>query len=52
MYSAKDPVKGEALMTSEVLLNEQEIDSAINKIVIPAFKAIEKSWKNIFNSNI
>ena len=31
LYSAKNPVKGEALMTSEVLLNAQEIDSAINK---------------------
>ena len=47
LYSAKDPVKGEALMTTRILLNSREIDNAINQIVIPAFKAIEKSWKNI-----
>ena len=51
LYSAKDPIKGKALMTSKVLLNPQEIDSAINKIVIPSFKAIEKSWKNISTSD-
>ena len=51
LYSAKDPIKGEALMTSKILLNTKEIDDAINKIVIPSFKAIEKSWKNISTSD-
>ena len=38
-------------MTTEILLNSREIDSAVNQIVIPAFKAIEKSWKNISTSD-
>ena len=51
LYSAKDPIKGKALMNTKNLLNSEEIDSAINKIVIPAFKAIEKSWKSISTSD-
>ena len=51
LYSAKDPIEGEALMTTGILLNSREIDSGINQIVIPAFKAIEKSWKNISTSD-
>ena len=47
LYSAKHPIKGEALMTTGIILNEQEIDSAINEIVLPAFNAIENSWKKI-----
>ena len=47
LYSAKDPIEGKPLMTALALLNSHELDSAINKIVIPAFKAIENSWKNI-----
>ena len=47
LYSAKDPIEGEALMTTGIILNSREIDSAINQIVIPAFEAIEKSWRNI-----
>ena len=47
LYSAKDPIKGEPLMTTEVLLRDSELETAINKIVIPAFEAIENSWKGI-----
>ena len=47
LYSAKDPIKGEPLMTTEVLLRDSELETEINKIVIPAFEAIENSWKEI-----
>ena len=47
LYSAKEPVKSKPLMITETLLNSHELDSAIYKIVIPAFEAIEKNWSEI-----
>ena len=51
LYSAKDPIEGKPLMTTSILLNSREIDSAINQIVIPAFEAIEESWKKVSTSD-
>jgi phosphoribosylaminoimidazole-succinocarboxamide synthase len=34
-------------MNTGILLNDRELDSAIFKIVLPAFEAIERSWRNI-----
>ena len=47
LYSAKDPIQGQPLMNTGILLNDRELDSAIFKIVLPAFEAIERSWRNI-----
>ena len=52
LYSAKDPILAtNTLMETGTILNDREIDSAINQIVIPAFEAIEESWKNISTSD-
>ena len=52
LYSAKDPILAtNTLMETGIVLNERELDSAINQIVIPAFEAIEESWKNISTSD-
>jgi phosphoribosylaminoimidazole-succinocarboxamide synthase len=51
LYSAKAPIEGKPLMTTSILLNSREIESAINQIVIPAFEAIEESWKKVATSD-
>jgi phosphoribosylaminoimidazole-succinocarboxamide synthase len=47
LFSAKDPVIGDALMRTPNLLNEEELNTAINDIVIPSFEALEKNWMEI-----
>ena len=52
LYSAKDPIlANNTLMDTGTVLNERELDSAINQIVLPAFKAIEESWLGIPTSD-
>ena len=38
-------------METGTVLNERELDSAINQIVLPAFEAIEESWLGIPTSD-
>ena len=47
LYSAKDPIEGSALMNTPKLLNTDELNTAINNIVVPSFEALEKSWAEI-----
>ena len=47
LFSAKDPVIGDALMRTPNLLNEEELNTAINDIVIPSFEALEKNWMEV-----
>ena len=47
LYSAKDPIENNALMNTKRLLNSQELDHALTRIVIPSFEAIEKNWKKV-----
>jgi phosphoribosylaminoimidazole-succinocarboxamide synthase len=47
LYSAKDPIEGSALMNTPKLLNTNELNTAINNIVVPSFEALEKSWTEI-----
>ena len=47
LFSAKDPIEDNALMETKNLLNSQELDYALTRIVIPSFEAIEKNWKKV-----
>ena len=47
LFSAKDPIIGDALMSTPNLLNEEELNTAINGIVVPSFEALEKNWMEI-----
>ena len=47
LYSAKDPIEGRALMNTPKLLNTDELNTAINNIVVPSFEALEKNWMEI-----
>jgi len=47
LYSAKEPVKGSPLMSASKLLNKNELNTAINIIIIPSFEALEKNWMKI-----
>ena len=47
LYSAKDPISGKSLMSTPSLLNEEELNKAINNIVIPSFEALENNWMEI-----
>jgi len=47
LFSAKESIDGSSLMKTKKLLSDNELDIAINKIIIPSFKAIEKNWKDI-----
>ena len=47
LYSAKDPIEGKALMNTPKLLKTNELNQAINNIVVPSFKALEKNWRRI-----
>ena len=47
LYSAKDPIEGSALMNTPKLLNTDELNTAINNIVVPSFEALEKNWMEI-----
>jgi phosphoribosylaminoimidazole-succinocarboxamide synthase len=46
LYSAKVPVD-KPLMTIEPELNENEVQSLINDIMIPTFKVLENAWSKI-----
>lgn len=47
LYSAKDPIEGKALMNTPNLLNSNDLNTAINNIIIPSFEALEKNWMKI-----
>jgi len=47
LYSAKDPIEGIPLMNTPNLLNTDELNTAINNIVVPSFEALEKNWMEI-----
>ena len=47
LYSAKEPVEGSPLMSASKLLNTDELNTAINNIVVPSFEALEKNWMKI-----
>jgi phosphoribosylaminoimidazole-succinocarboxamide synthase len=47
LFSAKDPIIGDALMSTPNLLNEEDLNTAINGIVVPGFEALEKNWMEI-----
>ena len=47
LYSAKDPIEGKALMNTPKLLKTNELNTAINNIIVPSFKALEKNWMAI-----
>ena len=47
LFSAKESIDGSSLMKTKKLLSDNELDIAINKIIIPSFKVIEKNWKDI-----
>ena len=47
LYSAKDPITGNALMNIPSLLKETDLKKAINDIIVPSFEAIEKNWMEI-----
>lgn len=47
LYSAKNPIKGKALMNTPILLNSNDLDTAIKNIVVPSFEALEKNWIEI-----
>jgi phosphoribosylaminoimidazole-succinocarboxamide synthase len=47
LYSAKDSISGKSLMSTPNLLNEEELNKAINNIVIPSFEALENNWMKI-----
>ena len=47
LYSAKDPIEGKALMNTPILLNSDDLNTAIKNIVVPSFEALEKNWLKI-----
>ena len=47
LFSAKNPIVGNALMNAPILLNKEELNTAINQIIIPSFESLEKNWMEI-----
>jgi phosphoribosylaminoimidazole-succinocarboxamide synthase len=47
LYSAKKPITDSPLMKIEKILSDQELNSVINKIILPSFMAIENNWNNV-----
>ena len=47
LYSAKNPIQGSPLMTTDKLLSDHELHSVINNIILPSFLAIEKNWNEV-----
>ena len=47
LFSAKQPITSKSLMKTKKLLSDQELQLAINEIIIPSFELIEGKWKNI-----
>jgi phosphoribosylaminoimidazole-succinocarboxamide synthase len=47
LYSAKNSITGNPLMSTSILLNREELNAAINDIIVPSFEALEKNWMEI-----
>ena len=47
LFSAKKPITGNSLMKTKKLLSDQELEIAINGIILPSFELIEDKWKTI-----
>ncbi len=47
LFSAKQPVTSKSLMKTKKLLSDQELEIAINGIILPSFELIEDKWKTI-----
>ena len=47
LYSAKDPLSDKPLMITPNLLNSEELNKAINNIIVPSFEALENNWMEI-----
>ena len=47
LYSAKDPIAGKSLMSTPSLLNAEELNKAVNNIIVPSFEALENNWMKI-----
>ena len=47
LYSAKDPIAGKSLMSTPSLLNAEELNKAVNNIIVPSFEALEHNWMKI-----
>ena len=41
LFSAKQPITSKSLMKTKKLLSDQELQIAINEIIIPSFELIE-----------
>ena len=47
LYSAKKPITDPPLMKIDKILSDQELNSVINKIILPSFMAIENNWNKV-----
>ena len=47
LYSAKDPISDKSLMSTSNLLNSEELNKAVNNIIVPSFEALENNWMEI-----
>lgn len=47
LYNPKAPVVGEPLMTIAPTMSDADLETAIETIVLPAFKALEEGWAKI-----